>query len=333
MRLLILSSRSEEAHKRTLAAVAEEFSALGGECAYYDPSAVFDLPGMAQHPDAKVLAGLEEQIDAVRPDRILCADQMSMEAASAIRPKLSVPCYALFTDYACLSFVSRLSLDGYFIPHADLKPLFVEAGLPESRIFVTGVPISRRFDRRLDKATARNRLVIPPKRKIYLLLFGGMNRSIIEGICDEFLAQEKDDFAAYLPVRRNSDLRDDLKKKYCLDPHIHVIAYTEQQNVLMDAADVILTRPFGTQSTETSAAGVPMVHVMILPGRERLNAEFFAKRGCSVTADGVNDAIRKAMALARDSARSDKMTACQREQVVFGGARTVARLVHDGTAK
>lgn len=68
-----------------------------------------------------------------------------MEALTAIRKKggFNIPCYGVLTDYTCIPFFGETKLDGYFIPHEELRDEIAKCGIPKEKLFATGIPVSK----------------------------------------------------------------------------------------------------------------------------------------------------------------------------------------------
>ncbi len=63
-----------------------------------------------------------------------------------------------------------------------------------------------------------------------------------------------------------------------------VYGYVDNVDVMMDAADCIITKPGGITSSEAMAKGLPMIMVNPIPGHEMRNAEFFLNNGLALYA-------------------------------------------------
>ena len=60
---------------------------------------------------------------------------------------------------------------------------------------------------------------------------------------------------------------------------------------LMEAAEVIITKPGGITTAEALAKGVPMLIVHPLPGQEAMNTKFLLNEGVAVKAENPQDAV------------------------------------------
>ena len=65
---------------------------------------------------------------------------------------------------------------------------------------------------------------------------------------------------------------------------LHVLGYTNQVDLLMDAVDCIVTKPGGLTVSEALAKSLPMILVSPIPGQEERNVEFLLNIGAALRA-------------------------------------------------
>lgn len=363
MKLLILSCGMGQGHNSAAAAVAEAAKGLGAEAQVVDitdfggkffksnesiyNSLVKKKPKLfgsiyragelfnqskiispVYFANALYIKSLVEFITENAFDAVCCTHLYAMEAMTAIRKKrkLNIPSYAVITDYTYVPFLNETALDGYFIPQAELASEIVGKGLPADKLIASGIPVSKRFEQLTDKSAARNYLVIPQTKRVYLVMTGGEGGADVMSLCDEFLLEG--DGEAYVLVGRNSVLMNQMLEKYGLDSHIHAITYTEKVNLYMRAADAVITKPGGLSSTEAAVANVPIVHYSPIPGCETKNVNFFASRGMSVCADTAKAAVEAARNLADNPERVETMLEMQRKYIPSNAAENIVRTIY-----
>ena len=75
------------------------------------------------YANSKYAPGLREYIEGKGFDAVVSTHLFPMEALTAIRKKggFNIPCYGVLTDYTCIPFFGETKLDGYFIPHEELR--------------------------------------------------------------------------------------------------------------------------------------------------------------------------------------------------------------------
>ena len=68
-----------------------------------------------------------------------------------------------------------------------------------------------------------------------------------------------------------------------------ILGYVDNVHNLMDAADIIVTKPGGLTTTEALVKQLPMILFDPIPGHEERNIEFFLNNGVAMT---VSDTLR-----------------------------------------
>jgi processive 1,2-diacylglycerol beta-glucosyltransferase len=91
-----------------------------------------------------------------------------------------------------------------------------------------------------------------------------------------------------------------------------VLGFTQQVSLLMDAADVIFTKPGGITSTEVIVKQLPMIHTAPIPGLENKNAQFFHNHGMSYHSNDIPQQVAVAIRLCEDEAYRKQMLRLQR---------------------
>lgn len=367
MRLLILTCNTGEGHNSAAGALQEEAQRRGHEAEIVDPLSlgtehvgelagaiynrmiqkvpelfgliyragdVYSSTGMRSPvylANARHAGRLSEYAEERKIDAVISTHLYGMEVVTAARRQglLSIPTSGVLTDYTCIPFLGETGMDRYFIPHEDLREEMRRHGIPDERILGCGIPVKRKFTQPIGKEQARNRLVLPREGRIYLLMTGGMGSGNAGTLCRELLREETQPFTAIVLAGRNSALREEMEKAFAGEQRIRCVCFTDEVNLYMEAADVILSKPGGLSSTETAALGVPLVHTMAIPGCETRNAVFFSERGMSVKASGARLAVSAAIGLASHPDAAEAMRQAQRTQIHADAAQRILQAVEE----
>lgn len=260
-------------------------------------------------------------------DCIICTHLFAMEALTAIRKKwgLTVPCYGVLTDYTCIPFFYETILDGYFIPHEELRGEMVEKGLPADRIYATGIPVDEKFSREMSREEARSYLEIPQDKPLVLLMGGGVGCGNMLELCRELLSQDEDSLI-YVLVGRNSGLSEKINDAYGESGRVFPVAFTKEVNVYLKAADVMISKAGGLSSTEAAVANIPLVQLLVYTACEAKNADFFAGHGMSEKAGNARNAAALASELLHDKERAERMRLCQRGTINPKAAERIVKI-------
>ena len=262
-------------------------------------------------------------------DAVVCTHLFGMEAMTAIKKKCggSVPCYGILTDYTNIPFLCETALDGYFVPHENIKEQLCKRGIPKESVFCTGIPVAAKFNKHYEKKQAREMLDMVPDKKVFLIMTGGVGCENMLALCDEFVNLNDENTVAYVLVGRNADMKNRIDEKYRACGRVYSVPFTDQVNVYMNAADVLLSKSGGLSSTEAAVANVPFVCVKPIPGCETENARFFASKGMALYADSYKQAAENAYALVNNTEKSEQMIASQRLNINPYAARDIVDLI------
>ncbi len=239
------------------------------------------------------------------------------------RGDLSVPCYAVATDYTCIPFWEETELDGYFLPHKDLIPEFAEKGLSRDRLIPTGLPVSGRYLARMEKKAARKKLGLPEEAPVFLVMTGSMGFGDISSFTLDLLLTCPREASIVILTGNNEPLKAKIDKDFTRERRVRTVPFTKEVALYMDACDVLLSKPGGLTSTEAAVKNIPLVHTRPIPGCETKNARFFSSRGLSLFAEEPKEAAKAAARLAADEALREKMRARQQEMIPRNAADAV----------
>jgi len=254
--------------------------------------------------------------------------------------------FAVATDYLCLPFWEECTLDRYIVPHPDVIPAFMKRGCPPEKLEALGLPILAKFRtptvspqiaRRMlngkadeDDALSEND-ALPENGALFLVLTGSMGFGDVVPL-PGLLLKEAPHAHVVIVTGHNEELRAQLKETYGNAEQVTVLGYTADTPLLLDAADVVLSKPGGLTSTEVAARHRPLVHTPAIPGFESGNADFFAAHGWSARADSYEEAARTAARLLENSEARARMQAAQAHGIDALAAMRICGLIAQETA-
>lgn len=225
---------------------------------------------------------------------------------------ISLPTLGIATDYTSIPFWEETELAGYIVPHESLLEEFAPLGREKLHAF--GIPVDHAFCETTPQEEACRALDIPLDREKFLILSGSMGFGDPQAILSSVLRQAEFPFLTVV-CGNNDTLAAQLRERYGEDPRVRILGYTDQVSLLMDACDVVFTKPGGLSSTEAAVKRIPLVHTAPIPGCETKNMEFFGKLGLSVHGETADDCAGKALSLIHDSALRKRMIEAQGRQI------------------
>ena len=343
MNALILSTATGEGHNSAAAAIAEALGERGCEASVMDCLGLGKLDvsapvsrlyaeitvrtpglfrllyraGMAvtsakqKSPiyglNAMTAKTLHEILLRVRPDVVVCTHIFSAQAVSAVRRKfgLGIPTVGVATDYTCIPFWEESELDRYVIPDASLANEFAARGIPAEKLLPLGIPVRARYRSKLPKQQARREFRLTAEH-VFLVMGGSMGYGDIPLLADRLLQAVPDSQVAAV-CGKNKKMIQALAGKAGIVP----FGFLENTGDLMDAADVVLTKPGGLTSTEALAKRMPTVLTRPIPGCEEKNAQYLCSVGAAAAGGSPESAALEAARLLADAGRRDAMRQAQ----------------------
>ena len=341
MRVLILSSNNGGGHNAVARALTEVFEAHGDQCRvedclsfisedvseavakshnfmYRHAPKLFDSgyrhsrrhpqTFMEHHNGRRVLnlgrRNLGRFIKDGGYDAVICTHVFASLMVTDARRKYDLPVRAgvVETDYTATPGTQAGGLDWHFIPAASLRPELVALGVPPEKIVASGIPVRGEFYSRGDKAEARQALSLPVDCRHILLMGGSMGAGPVPELVAELVRNMNENTFVTVVCGTNRSLRDQLSAVYGGDARIRTLGYVENVSTLMDASDLLMTKPGGITTTEAAVKRLPMALVNAVAGCEGYNLDFFVDAGGAVTAEQPPQLARLALAVLRDDA-------------------------------
>lgn len=256
-------------------------------------------------------------------DVILCPHVFSAMLVSEMQRQFgkTAQVYFIATDYTCSPGAAAGKLDGWFIPDESLKQEFMDQGIPEDWLFGVGIPIRQCFFDRLPKEKAKTELGIAPEQKHLVMSCGSMGCGPMEELTDLISRNLTENQVMTVICGTNEKLRERLQEDFGERKGLRIVGYCKDMGLMMDSADVFLTKPGGISVTEAAAKGLPMVLVNAVSGCEEYNLRFFTERGMALTADTSQDLAELALRLLEDQPAQNRM----RENMACLGNRNGAK--------
>jgi processive 1,2-diacylglycerol beta-glucosyltransferase len=254
-----------------------------------------------------------------RPDVVVCTHAFPCGAMAEYKREFAdaPPVVAIVTDFAVHGFWIHENIDRYVVATDALRDVLTARGVARDAVLVAGIPIRPRFVRSDEPLDAlRERLNLPPGRRVVLLMGGGLGIAPVERILAQ-LQPVRMPIAAIVLSGQNARLGRRLAETAeRLEYPVRVLPFIENVYDYMHASDVLVTKPGGLTTAEALVAEVPMVMCKPLPGQEERNARVLAGAGAAVRTRRVEEIA--------DAVESVLVDVAWRDQVI-AAARRLAR--------
>ena len=301
MKVLLFSCSTGGGHNSAAAALAQELEARSVENRTYDalqflPKSTADLISHGhdfayryapkiygagyrreeKHPSSlfyeqsiRGIGPLYEELIDQAPDAVICVHLFPAMMMTELRCSYGVriPTYFVATDFTCSPGVGDLQVDGLCIPHRDLIPEFVTAGLPQERLFPTGIPVGRQFLYPESREEARRALDLPVDGRILTLACGSMGAGPLRTTAQKVAELMGPEDLLVTICGSNHRMYQQMQSDFFRPvDRVRVLGYTHEMFRYMYASDLLLTKAGGLTTAEAVAAGTPLLYLNAVPG-------------------------------------------------------------------
>ncbi len=270
-----------------------------------------------------------------RYDVVICTHIFPAESLTALQRAnvLKVRTVFIMTDYTAIPFIEETELDYYIIPHEHLIEEFVKKGLPRTKLYPFGIPVKQVFYTKQSQMDARKKCkdilgnAISEEKRWFLLMSGSMGFGHVQELVQTSINQYHDSIELLLVCGNNAKLKLSLQKNFNSNSNVHIIGFTEEIPNLMDACDVLFSKPGGLSSTEAAAKGIALIHTSPIPGCETRNALFFHYHGMSYSTTDVNEQLQRALLLCNNEEIKREMYVSQKQNINQNTCRDILNLL------
>lgn len=203
--------------------------------------------------------------------------------------KLDTKIATIMTDYAPHDqwLVFNKYVDYFFVSHEGMKKQLHNKGIPNEKIYATGIPLSNKFLLKYDKAKTLQNFGLSPNRKTVLFFGGGefgLGKTQTFNIFKSFVECHQN-IQIVAIAGKNQKMKksfEHLINELDKQEYIKVLEYTDKIPELMSISDLVVTKPGGLTTTESLASGLPIVVINPIPGQEEENAAYLEKNKVAI---------------------------------------------------
>lgn len=219
--------------------------------------------------------------ESFQPDAVICTHCMAAQIASSIYTmgKCDAARIGILTDYTLHPYWKGVNLDALVTPSEQLHYGIMQAGMPERILQPCGIPIDSKFNKVMDKAEAREKIGIPDIPTV-LIMGGSMGNGDVVSVMEKLDVMPLD-FQMVVVCGSNDKLKSKLNEMVPAK-RVTVLGFVSNVDVLMSAADMIVTKPGGLTISESIAKKLPMVLIDPIPGQEERNMDFLTNHGMAM---------------------------------------------------
>lgn len=226
---------------------------------------------------------LKKYIDNYNPDVIICTHifpAMSLDILKS-ENKLKAKTIGILTDFAFHPFWEEgVLIDYVVVPNSSLLYKAREKGFADSQVLPFGIPINPKFERSISKTDAKQMFGLDKDKTTILLMGGSMGYGNIDKTLKKLDAIDGD--FQIINICGNNKRTKERIDSMSFSKKVLNLGFVDYVDELMDASDIIVTKPGGLTISEALAKGLPMVIINPIPGQEDRNTEFLVNSGCAM---------------------------------------------------
>lgn len=272
---------------------------------------------------------LESLFDKFKPDTIACTQAfpcgMVADFKKQYNPEFKL--VAVLTDFVPHSYWIYDRIDYYVSPSEEVALRLIRKGVGQDKIKNLGIPFDPKFNQVANKEGVMQRLGLEPGVAVILIMGGGHGLGPINTIIKS-LENVKFKFQEIIVTGINTRLFNGLKGKIGkLKKKILILGFVDYINELMDAADIIITKPGGITTAEALAKKLPMIIVKPIPGQEANNAAYLTEKGAAIKTDNPEEINIIVSGLLGDEDKLRRMRECAQRISRPNSSADIAKLL------
>ncbi|MHB8986465.1 MAG: MGDG synthase family glycosyltransferase [Eubacteriales bacterium] len=223
---------------------------------------------------------LEEIIGAEKPDAVINTFPFPVMSEFRKKTGIYIPTYTVITDFTLHHRWTHPEVDKYYVATGDLKNEMVHTGIPPERIKISGIPLRESFAGSSDITGLHRKYGLNPAKRIVLVMAGAYGVHQIRQICQSLLTVP--DYEIAVVCGKDKTMESIVKNNFSDCKSVHIFGFVEDIHELMKISCCIVTKAGGITLSEALAAHLPIVIFHPVPGQERDNALYFAKKKAAV---------------------------------------------------
>jgi processive 1,2-diacylglycerol beta-glucosyltransferase len=217
------------------------------------------------------------------PDLIISTHPFGTQMCGVLKKRGKINCKlaTILTDFHIHAqwLVFNEYVDYFFVSNEQMKLDMEEFDIPEEKIFVTGIPVSKKFLENFNKEEIYKEFGLSPEKETVLFFAGGefglgrnttfMTLKALERL---FKTMQVVAISGKNPKMKKKFL--DLVENTGSSDRIKILEYTDKVPELMSISSMVVTKAGGLTITESLTSHLPIIIINPIPGQEEENAQF-----------------------------------------------------------
>lgn len=235
----------------------------------------------SQFCDSIVARQFARYLSRQKPDLVVSTHPLASYLITRYKRKelVNIKSIGIITDFCLHPYWEQTDMDYYVTVNELMKNQCIKKGLPGDKILPFGIPIEMKFASKTDRTEAREQLGIENKKTVFIIT-GSMGYGHTEKYIRALDAMD-DDFQIISVCGRNAGMKRHIDS-ISTRKRLYNFGFVNNVDTLMDASDIIVTKPGGLTVSEAIAKRLPIILVDPIPGQEDRNREFLLNNGLAV---------------------------------------------------
>lgn len=230
---------------------------------------------------------LAKLINTVNPDVIISTHMFSNNICNNLKKKNKINCktFCVLTDFALHSewIQGNEYTDYFFVSNNAIKIDCIKRGVDENKIFVTGIPISPKFNKEYNKSIIRKEFEL---KNMPTILFFAASSYAFDSMQKVFENLIQIDNVQIITVcgkkEKTKEIFEEIQNNIPHNSIVKLLSFTNKVPELMYFADYIVTKPGGITTSEALASCKPIIICNPIPGQEEQNSNFLLNNGVAI---------------------------------------------------
>lgn len=259
---------------------------------------------------------LNSLLQEFEPDLVISTHPFGNQMCAILKRSGKIKCKiaTTLTDYKLHNQWLYLSeyIDFFFVSNTNMKKEMILEGIPENKIFCTGIPVSSNFLKPFNKEKIFEEFSLNPNKHTVLFFAGGeygLGRDTTYMTLKALIRLFKDVQVIAIAGRNQR-----MQKKFSTliettnsQDRIKLLSFTDKVPELMNIADIVITKPGGLTITESLVSKLPIIIINPIPGQEEENADFLIEHGAAIWIKKDDNIARKLKNLSRNPSLVEEM--------------------------
>lgn len=225
------------------------------------------------------------------PDIVISAHPFASQMSGILKKnkEFNYTLATVLTDFAAHAqwLAEREYCDYFFVSNTNMKHDLINNYLiPEDKIFVVGIPLSKKFSLPIDDDETYRKYNLSKDKKLILFFGGGEfglgQKTTIQVL--NSLTNHLDEYQIVAISGKNKKMHNAFLHTYntLKKDDLHILEYSTDVPALMHISSLVITKPGGLTSSESLASHLPIIIINPIPGQEEENAEFLENSGAAI---------------------------------------------------